>query len=103
MALPCRGHTIFSYRPVAEIRKGKLAPDYAILQAVNNQTVDIMLAILLLSGSVIGVQIGTRFGAKLPSEQFRILLAAMVLIVCGKLLFDLVVTPDDLFSLQGHV
>ena len=71
-----------------------------LLQSATNQTVDVILALLLLAGSVVGVQIGTRLGAKLPSEQFRVLLAVLVLAVCAKLLFDLVATPDDLFTLQ---
>ena len=71
-----------------------------LLQSAANQTVDVILALLLLAGSVVGVQVGTRLGARLPSEQFRVLLAALVLAVCLKLLFDLVTRPDDLFSLQ---
>jgi len=71
-----------------------------LLQSAANQTVDVILALLLLAGSVVGVQVGTRLGARLPSEQFRVLLAALVLSVCLKLLFDLVTPPDDLFSLQ---
>ena len=69
------------------------------LQAYANQTVDVVLAILLLTGAVIGAQFGARAGTKLRGEQLRILLAAMVLIVCGKLLFDLTLTPDDIYSL----
>lgn len=69
------------------------------LQAYLNQTVDVVLALLLLGGAVIGAQVGTRVGAKLRGEQLRGLLAAMVLVVCGKLLFDLVVTPDEVFSI----
>ena len=71
-----------------------------LLQSAANQTVDVILALLLLAGSVVGVQVGSRLGARLPSEQFRVLLAALVLAVCLKLLFDLVTRPDDLFSLQ---
>ena len=71
-----------------------------LLQSAANQTVDVILALLLLAGSVVGVQVGTRLGARLPGEQFRVLLAALVLAVCLKLLFDLVTPPDDLFSLQ---
>jgi len=76
------------------------------LQSYLNQTVDIMLASLLLVGGVIGAQIGTRIGAKLKSEQLRVLLAAMVLMVCGKILFDLILTPDDVYSITssgGHL
>lgn len=68
-------------------------------QATLNQTVDVVLALLLLIGGVIGAQIGTKIGAKLRGEQLRSLLAVMVLMVCGKLLFDLVITPDDVYSI----
>ena len=71
-----------------------------LLQSAANQTVDVILALLLLAGSVVGVQVGSRLGARLPGEQFRVLLAGLVLAVCLKLLFDLVTRPDDLFSLQ---
>ena len=74
-----------------------------LLQSAANQTVDVILALLLLAGSVVGVQVGIRLGARLPGEQFRVLLAALVLAVCIKLLFDLVTTPDDLFSIQPDV
>lgn len=69
-----------------------------ILQSATNQTVDIVLALLLLIGGVIGAQFGARAGMKLKGEQLRILLAVMVLGVCLKLGFDLIVTPDDLFN-----
>ena len=68
-------------------------------QATLNQTVDVVLALLLLIGGVIGAQFGTKIGAKLKGEQLRSLLAVIVLMVCGKLLFDLVITPDDLYSI----
>jgi uncharacterized protein len=71
------------------------------LQATMNQTVDVVLALILLIGGVIGAQIGARFGGKLNGEQLRILLAIMVLGVCVKIGFDLVVTPDDLFIIGG--
>jgi uncharacterized membrane protein YfcA len=68
-------------------------------QATLNQTVDVVLAMLLLAGAVVGAQFGTKLGARLPGEQLRGLLAAMVLIVCGKLFYDLVVTPSDVYSI----
>ena len=76
-----------------------------LLHATTNFTVDVVLAVLLLVGGVIGAQIGTKIGAKLPAEQLRILLAGMVLLVCGKLAFDLLVMPSELYSLGaagGH-
>ena len=75
------------------------------LQAVNTQTVDVVLAVLLLVGAVIGAQIGTKIGAHLKGEQLRGLLALMVLAVCFKLLTDLVITPADLYAIVddgGH-
>ncbi|MDA9208185.1 sulfite exporter TauE/SafE family protein [Octadecabacter sp.] len=76
-----------------------------LLHATTNYTVDIVLAVLLLVGGVIGAQIGTRIGVKMKAEQLRILLAAMVLLVCGKLALDLLLTPSELYSLGaagGH-
>jgi uncharacterized membrane protein YfcA len=70
------------------------------LQSVQHQTVDVVLAFFLLLGGVIGAQYGARVGARLPGEQMRGLLALLVLAVAIKLLLDLVITPDDLYSLQ---
>jgi uncharacterized membrane protein YfcA len=71
----------------------------SFLQAYNNQTVDIVLALLLIAGGVVGAQFGSRAGAVLRGEQLRILLAVLVLAVCGKLAYDLIVPPEDLYSL----
>ncbi|MCZ6481886.1 MAG: sulfite exporter TauE/SafE family protein, partial [Alphaproteobacteria bacterium] len=73
------------------------------LQAVNNQTVDVVLAAMLLTGGVIGAQLGSRHTGKLPGEYLRGLLALLVLLVCGKLIFDLVAEPDNLYSLGSQV
>jgi len=73
-----------------------------LLHATQNQTVDAVLALLLLTGGVIGAQIGARIGVKIKGEQLRILLAIMVLMVCVKLGFDLLATPDELFSIGGR-
>lgn len=70
------------------------------LQAYSNQTVDLVLAMILVAGSVVGVQLGTIVGSKFSAAQFRILLATLVLMTCGKLLLDLLIEPSDLFSLQ---
>jgi uncharacterized protein len=72
----------------------------ALLHAVNNQTVDIVLGLLLVAGGVIGAQFGSRAGAYLRGDQLRVLLAIIVLLVCGRLGWDLVATPVDPFSLS---
>ncbi|MGC6537088.1 MAG: sulfite exporter TauE/SafE family protein [Candidatus Puniceispirillaceae bacterium] len=71
-----------------------------ILQSVQTQTVDFLLAGLLLFGAVIGAQFGSRFGAMLRGEQLRGLLALMVLAVSLKLAYDLVAMPVDIFSVE---
>jgi uncharacterized membrane protein YfcA len=71
-----------------------------MLHATTNYTVDVALAVLLLVGGVIGAQFGTTIGTRMKAEQLRILLAIMVLVVCGKLAFDLLVQPSELYSLS---
>ncbi|MCH2249798.1 MAG: sulfite exporter TauE/SafE family protein [Cognatishimia sp.] len=76
-----------------------------LLHATTNYTVDMALAVLLLIGGVIGAQFGAVIGTRLKAEQLRILLAILVLVVCGKLAFDLLVMPSELFTLGaagGH-
>jgi len=72
-----------------------------LMHAIANQTVDAILAVLLLVGGVIGAQIGVRLAPRLRAEQLRILLAMLVLLVCAKLGYDLIVTPDELYTLGG--
>ncbi|MBO6825058.1 MAG: sulfite exporter TauE/SafE family protein [Sneathiella sp.] len=70
-----------------------------LLHSIATQTVDVLLALLLMSSAVVGAQFGTRLGALLRGDQLRFLLAFIVLLVCGKLAFDLVLTPEDLYSI----
>ena len=70
------------------------------LQSVQTQTVDVLLAGVLLIGGVIGAQIGTRLGAHIKGEHLRGLLALIVLAVCSKLVADVVITPQDMFSVE---
>jgi uncharacterized membrane protein YfcA len=75
-----------------------VAANVTILQAVNNRTVDAVLALLLLVGGVLGAQIGSRIGSHLRGEQLRIMLALLVLLVALKLAYDMTATPDYLYS-----
>ena len=67
-------------------------------QSYLNQTVDIVLSALMILGGVIGAQIGVRLGSQLKAEYLRGILAILVLLVCAKILTDLILTPSDLFS-----
>jgi uncharacterized membrane protein YfcA len=75
-----------------------VAASVTILQATNNRTVDLVLALVLLLGGVIGAQIGSRVGSKMRGEYLRILLAVLVIAMAGKLAIDMTATPDRLFS-----
>lgn len=72
-----------------------------VLQAKENFNVDIVLALILMIGGVIGAQFGTAAGEKLKGEQLRFLLAGLVLLVCLRMAWDLVIKPDELFSLSS--
>jgi uncharacterized membrane protein YfcA len=76
-----------------------VAANVTLLQAVQNQTVDAVLAAVLVLGGVIGAQIGGRLGGKLKGDQLRILLALLVFIVAIGLAYELVSTPDELYSI----
>ena len=72
-----------------------------LLQATSNYAVDIVLAAILVAGGVVGAQFGARAGAKLHGEQIRLLLALLVLAVALRLLWGLVVSPSDIYSVAG--
>jgi len=67
-------------------------------QSYLNQTVDIVLSALMILGGVIGAQIGVSIGSKLKAEYLRGILAILVLLVCAKILTDLILIPSDLFT-----
>jgi hypothetical protein len=69
-----------------------------LLQAVQNQTVDVVLAMLLLIGGVAGAQFGVRIGSRIAAERLRLFLALLVLGVGLKVLYDLISIPEDLYS-----
>ncbi|KFB11218.1 MULTISPECIES: sulfite exporter TauE/SafE family protein [Nitratireductor] len=72
-----------------------------VVHAQANQTVDVVLAFLLMVGGVAGAQYGARVGQKLRGEQLRALLALLVLTVALRLAFDLFVRPASLYTLGG--
>jgi uncharacterized membrane protein YfcA len=70
-----------------------------ILHATTDQTVDIVLAFLLVIGGVVGVQLGVRVGSQMRGEQLRALLAVLVVGVALRLFIGLVTTPGDIYSI----
>jgi uncharacterized protein len=71
-----------------------------VLHAMTNHLVDAVLALILMVGGVVGAQFGARAGQKMRSERLRLLLGALVLAVGLRFAFDLVVRPEDLFSIR---
>jgi uncharacterized membrane protein YfcA len=71
-----------------------------LAHATKNQTVDVELAVLLIIGGVLGAQLGTRFGRRLPSEQLRLLLGLLVLAVGVRFVLGLILEPHEAFSLS---
>ncbi len=69
-------------------------------QSYLNQTVDIVLAALMIFGGVIGAQIGAKLGSSFKAEYLRGALGFIVLTVCLKIFLDLSLTPNEFFSLS---
>lgn len=70
-----------------------------ILHATQNQTVDFVLALILMIGGVVGAQFGVVMGEKLRGEQLRFLLAALVLLVCARMAWSLIASPAEFYSI----
>jgi uncharacterized membrane protein YfcA len=71
-----------------------------LLHAITNQSVDLVLALLLMVGGVIGAQFGARAGQRVRGEQLRALLGLLVLAVGLRFLYQLVTTPSEIYSLS---
>ena len=68
--------------------------------ALTTKAVDIVLAGLLLLGSVMGAQLGTQFALKARPELLRLLLAAIVILVALRMLYGLGVQPDEIYTVD---
>ncbi len=71
-----------------------------LMHAVTTQSVDIVLASLLLIGSVTGAQFGARFAQKVKPEYLRLLLAFIVLTVAFRMALGLTWRPDEIFTVE---
>ncbi|MCG6120426.1 MAG: sulfite exporter TauE/SafE family protein [Blastomonas sp.] len=71
-----------------------------MVHSLTTKAVDIVLAVLLLIGSVTGAQVGARFAQKLPPEYLRLLLAILVLLVALRLGIGLGFRPAEIYSVE---
>ena len=69
-----------------------------MMHALTTKAVDIVLAVLLLIGSVTGAQVGAHFAQKARPEYLRLALAAIVLLVAMRLALGLGWRPDEIFT-----
>ena len=69
-----------------------------MMHAMTTKAVDLVLAMLLLIGSVTGAQVGTRLSMTMRPEYLRVLLAAIVLLVAARM--TLVWRPDEIFTIE---
>ena len=71
-----------------------------ILHAVTNHLVDAVLALVLMVGGVIGAQFGARAGQRIRSEHLRLLLGLLILSVGIRFAVELVIRPNELYSIR---
>ena len=71
-----------------------------VMHAVTNHLVDALLALILMVGGVTGAQFGARTGQKISAERLRLLLGLLVLAVGLRFAFNLVVIPEDLYTVR---
>jgi uncharacterized membrane protein YfcA len=70
------------------------------MHSATNHLVDAVLALILMTGGVVGAQFGARAGQNMRGERLRLLLGLLVLAVGMRFAYQLVVKPDDLYSLR---
>jgi uncharacterized protein len=71
-----------------------------VMHAATNHLVDVVLAMILMGGGVTGAQFGARAGQRIRSEQLRLLLGLLVLLVGLRFAFGLVLQPDELYTVR---
>jgi uncharacterized membrane protein YfcA len=72
-----------------------------VLQSIQNHAVDVVLAMPLIVGGVVGAQYGVGYGERLRAEQLRAGLALLVLAVAVRMAVGLVVPPSDLYAIEA--
>jgi hypothetical protein len=71
-----------------------------VLHAATNHLVDAVLALILMIGGVIGAQFGAYAGQRIRGEWLRLLLGLLVFAVGFRFAVDLIVPPDELYSIR---
>ena len=77
-----------------------IAIGVTMMQSIVNNTVDVILASIMIIGSVIGVQFGIRKAQNMDSDSLKLLLAIMILLVCFKMFSQLFLEPSSLYNIE---
>ncbi|CCA92761.1 MULTISPECIES: sulfite exporter TauE/SafE family protein [unclassified Novosphingobium] len=70
-----------------------------MMHALTTHAIDIVLASLLLFGSVTGAQLGAQFAQKASPVKLRLVLAIIVLVVAARMALGLGYRPDDIYTM----
>ncbi|MBI3711036.1 MAG: sulfite exporter TauE/SafE family protein, partial [Proteobacteria bacterium] len=77
-----------------------VSANVTILQAYAHQTVDVLLAVMLILGGAVSAPFGARLGHRLGADRLRALMAALVLSIAVSLGYQLIATPGDVYSIE---
>jgi uncharacterized membrane protein YfcA len=70
-----------------------------LMHATTSGSLDMILALILIVGGVFGAQMGVRAGQRLKGEQFRLMLALLILGVGARFASDMLLRPEEPFSI----
>ncbi len=73
-----------------------------LLHTAAFNTLDVVLAISLIIGVVFGVQCGARVGMKFEPENFRLLLAILIIALCIRVAINLYSEPSYLYEVRRY-
>ncbi|WP_332810686.1 sulfite exporter TauE/SafE family protein [Sphingomonas sp.] len=71
-----------------------------LIHSITTKSVDIVLAVLLLLGSVVGAQLGARFAQRIKPELLRLILAVVVLAVAFRMALSLGWRPAEIYTVE---
>lgn len=69
-----------------------------IMHAFTNHTVDLVLALLVATGSTVGAQLGARLSRHLKGDHLKLILASIVLMITTEMAVSLILRPSSLIS-----
>ncbi len=72
-----------------------------MMHALTTKAVDIVLAVLLLVGSVSGAQIGAQLAERLPAARLRFVLASLVLLIALSMALGLGWRPSEIYTVEA--